>query len=164
MRGSVFWAFWLGSLIMNAAPRHPVDVLLILTDADRVLLALRDGTGYADGQWNLPSGKLELGEDAVSAVIRETREEIGVELAPDEPRMVATVHHRNAAGQARVGLGFCAAFDPARHGQPINAEPHKCAEIAWFPADDLPANTYSYTVACVEAYRNGEPLRLSGWS
>ena len=54
----------------GTAPRHPVDVFLLLTDVDRVLLALRSGTGYADGQWNLPSGKLEFGEDAISAVIR----------------------------------------------------------------------------------------------
>ncbi|MCA1702336.1 MAG: hypothetical protein LC808_03320 [Actinobacteria bacterium] len=39
-----------------------------------VLLALRDGTGYADGQWNLPSGKLEIGEDGVSALVREAAE------------------------------------------------------------------------------------------
>jgi len=103
---------------------HPVDVLLLLTGADRVLLALRAGTGYADGQWNLPSGKLELGEDALSAVIREAREEIWVQLATDEPRMAAVVHHRNAAGLARVGLIFAVAYDPGRHGEPVNAEPH----------------------------------------
>lgn len=40
---------------MTATPTHPVDVLLILTTGDQVLLALRDGTGYADGMWNLPS-------------------------------------------------------------------------------------------------------------
>ena len=31
----------------NVTPMHPVDVLLILTDAEHVLLALREGTGYA---------------------------------------------------------------------------------------------------------------------
>ena len=144
-------------------PTHPVDVLLILTDGDHVLLALRDGTNYADGQWNLPSGKLEVGEDAVTAVVRETGEEIGVRLRPDEPRMVATVHHRNTAGLARLGLVFAAAHDPARHGEPVNAEPHKCAKIEWFPADMLPTNTYPYTAACVAAWRDGAPLRLSGW-
>jgi len=138
-------------------------VLLILTDGDHVLLALRDGTGYADGQWNLPSGKLETGEDAVTALVRETGEEIGIDLRPDEPRMVATVHHRNMAGLARVGLVFTAPHDPTRHGEPVNAEPHKCAKIEWFPANMLPTNTYPYTAACVRAWRDGAPLRLSGW-
>ena len=139
-------------------------MLLILTDVDHVLLALRQGTGYADGQWNLPSGKLESGEDALSAVIREAREEIGVQLDTDQPRMVATVHHRNAAGLARVGVVFTVAYDPRRHGEPVNAEPHKCAKIAWMPADMLPSNTYPYTAACVRAFRDGRPFALSGWS
>lgn len=51
-----------------------------------------------------------------SAVIREAREEIGVRLTLDEPRMIATVHHRNTAGLARVGLLFTVPFDPHRHG------------------------------------------------
>jgi 8-oxo-dGTP diphosphatase len=144
-------------------PTHPVDVLLLLTDADRVLLALREGTGYADGQWNLPSGKVEYGEDAVSAVIREAAEEIGVRLGLDEPRMAAVVHHRNAAGHARVGLVFTAAHDPQRHGEPVNAEPHKCAKVEWFPVDLLPSNTYAYTAASVRAYRDARLLALSGW-
>lgn len=148
---------------MTAPALHPVDVLLILTNADHVLLALRQGTGYADGQWNLPSGKLETGEDAITAIIRETREEIGVHLAPHEPRLTATVHHRNTAGLGRVGLVFTTAYTPQRHHEPVNAEPHKCAKIEWFPSDQLPANTYPYTRAAVTAYRDRDPFRLSGW-
>jgi 8-oxo-dGTP diphosphatase len=148
---------------VTTPPLHPVDVLLLLTDGEHVLLALREGTGYADGQWNLPSGKLEHGEDAVSAVIREAREEIGVQLDSGEPRMVATVHHRNTAGHARVGLVFTVAYDVARHGEPVNAEPHKCAKIEWFPADIPPSNTYPYTAACVRAFRESQPFALSGW-
>jgi len=140
-----------------------MDVLLILTAGDQVPLALRDGTGYADGQWNLPSGKLEIGEDAITAVLRESAEEIGVRLHADEVRLVTTVHHRNPAGHARIGLVFTIEHDPDRHGEPVNAEPHKCAKIAWFPQDLLPTNTYPYTLTCVAAYRNREPLRLDGW-
>jgi 8-oxo-dGTP pyrophosphatase MutT (NUDIX family) len=149
---------------VTVPPTHPVDVLLLLTHADRVLLALRQGTGYADGQWNLPSGKLEHGEDAISGVVREAREEIGIRLDTAEPRMVTTVHHRNTAGHARIGLVFAVALDPARHGEPVNAEPHKCAKIDWFPADMLPSNTYPYTAACVRAFRDGVPFVLSGWT
>lgn len=148
----------------GAAPRHPIDVFLLLTDADRVLLALRAATGYADGQWNLPSGKLELGEDAISAVIRETREEIGLHLHADEPRLTAVVHHHPVAGIARVGLVFTVSFDRHRHDEPVNAEPHKCAQVTWFPSDQLPANTYPYSAAGIRAVRDNERLVLSGWS
>jgi 8-oxo-dGTP diphosphatase len=146
-----------------ATTTHPVDVLLLLSDGDRVLLSLREGTGYADGKWVLPSGKLEVGEDVVGAVLREAAEEVGLRLNREEVRLAATVHHRSRAGQGRVGLFFAAEYESTRHGEPVNSEPHKCAEIAWFPATDLPANTYPYAAAGVAAWLEGEPMRLSGW-
>lgn len=137
-----------------------VDVLILLVRDGQVLLARRANTGYADGEWNLPSGKLEAGEDLVTAVIRETREEIAIDLAREDVEMVATVHNRNPSGRARVGFFF-----RARHwdGEPRNAEPHKCTEIAWYPLDRLPANTVPYTRAGVELFRRGETFGLQGW-
>lgn len=143
---------------------HPVDVLLLLTRGDQVLLALRADTGYADGQWNLPSGKLERGEDALTGLVREAREEIGVRLEPAELRMATTVHRLNNSGIGRLGLAFTVEHEPTRHGEPVNAEPHKCAAIAWFPADALPPNTYPSSAVCVQAFRAGDPFVLSGWT
>ena len=148
---------------MTAAPFHPVDVFLLLIRADHVLLGLRAKTGYADGQWNLPSGKLESSEDVVSAVIREAREEVGIRLRPEKLRLAAVVHHLSSPTHARVGLAFTAAFEPGEHGEPTNAEPLKCAGIEWFPLGALPPNTTSFTAACVQAFLDGQPLRLSGW-
>jgi 8-oxo-dGTP diphosphatase len=139
-----------------------VDVLLLLVRDGHVLLALREGTGYADGMWNLPSGKLEADEDLVSALIREAREEVGIEIRPTEPVMVAAVHHRNPEGSGRVGFFFEVASRPEQ-GQPVNAEPWKCAEIAWSPLDHLPLNTYPYTTAGIDLYRRGLPFGLDGW-
>jgi 8-oxo-dGTP diphosphatase len=79
-------------------------------------------------------------------------------------RAVTVVHHRNAAGGARIGLVFAAAHQAGWHGEPVNAEPHKCSEIGWFPGDALPADTYPYTAAAVAAWRAGTPLYLSGWT
>jgi 8-oxo-dGTP pyrophosphatase MutT (NUDIX family) len=140
-----------------------VDVMLLLVRDGHVLLALREGTGYADGMWNLPSGKLEADEDLVSALIREAREEVGVEIRPTEPRMVAAVHHRNPEGSGRVGFFFEVTSLPAEQGEPVNAEPKKCAEIAWSPLDRLPLNTYPYTSAGIDLYRRGVPFGLDGW-
>jgi 8-oxo-dGTP diphosphatase len=137
-----------------------VDVLLVLVRDDHVLLALREGTGYADGQWNLPSGKLNDGEDLETALLRETHEEIGLQLHRDDVRMVTSVHYRNPEGAARVGFFFHA---PTWRDEPYNAEPHKCARIAWFPIDQLPANTVPYSRAGIEQFRRGEPFGLEGW-
>ncbi|MGV9613568.1 NUDIX domain-containing protein [Nocardia xishanensis] len=59
-------------------------------------------TGYADGQRNLPSGKLEDGEDVVDAVIRETHEEIGIQLDRDEVRLVSSTHYKAPEGHSRI--------------------------------------------------------------
>lgn len=140
-----------------------VDVMLILTRDDHVLLALREGTGYADGMWNLPSGKLEDGEHALDALIREAREEIGVTLHPDELRHTGVVHCRNPEGQGRLGLFFTAETNPARQGEPYNAEPDKCAKVAWYPLDLLPQNTVPYTTAGLDLYRTGASFTPLGW-
>ena len=148
---------------MSEAYLSPVDVLLILRHRDMVLLALREGTGYADGMWNLPSGKLEERERLVEALLREAREEIGIVLALHEVRTVASVQYLNEHGQTRVGFFFEAKANPHRQGQPYNAEPDKCARINWFPFDALPRTTVPYTLAGIELYLRGVPFGVCGW-
>jgi 8-oxo-dGTP diphosphatase len=140
-----------------------VDVMLILVRDDQVLLALRQGTGYADGMWNLPSGKLEDGEDAMSAVVREAHEEVGLHLDPDTLSLAGVVHCRNPEGQGRLGLFFATESDPATQGEPHNAEPHKCAKLTWYPLHLPPPNTVPYTTAGLTLYRTGETFATLGW-
>lgn len=134
--------------------RTIVDAMLILVRDGQVLLAQRQGTGYADGWWNLPSGHLEEGETIEEAVIREGFEEVGVRLTTGDLRFAHLCHFRNADEQARLGVFFEAR---TWAGEPVNAEPHKCAQIGWFPLDRLPPNTYPSTAAGVENYRQGSP-------
>lgn len=144
------------------AYRSMVDVHLILTRADgRVLLAERSGTGYADGLLNLPSGKLEAGEDVRSAVIREAREEVGILLAAQDTHCVSVLHHRSPEGEGRVGFFFAAT---RWQGDPVNAEPHKCAGLLWADPDDPPPTTIPYTAAGLRAFRAGQAFALHGWA
>lgn len=142
------------------AYRSYADVFLLLVRDGRVLLALRENTGYADGQWNLPSGKLEADEDLAAAAAREAREEVGLRLAPAGLRLVTVVHHRNPGEQPRLGF-FFAAEDWS--GEPRNAEPHKCGGLGWYPLDALPANTVPYTSAGVRQFLRGESYGRHGW-
>ena len=54
-----------------------------MLDGQRVLIAKRVPRGLNAGQWALPGGKLDPGEDAVTAALRELHEEAGLQLAPD---------------------------------------------------------------------------------
>jgi 8-oxo-dGTP pyrophosphatase MutT (NUDIX family) len=47
-----------------------------------VLIAKRVARGLNAGQWALPGGKLDPGEDAVTAALRELHEEAGLDIPP----------------------------------------------------------------------------------
>jgi len=143
--------------------RCTLDVFLLLTRQDHVLLALRQGTGFADGLWNVPSGKAESGESAVAAVIREAREEIGIRLSEHEITFAATVHCHNSDTDIRVGLFFQAAAKDSPLHVPYNAEPHKCAKIAWYPMTMLPATTMPYSALGVALYQRNTYFGTTGW-
>ncbi|MCQ8770224.1 (deoxy)nucleoside triphosphate pyrophosphohydrolase [Streptomyces sp. KLMMK] len=55
-----------------------------LFDGGRLLAARRSAPPELAGRWELPGGKLEPGESAEEALVRELREELGVEAEPLE--------------------------------------------------------------------------------
>ncbi|WP_328331003.1 MULTISPECIES: (deoxy)nucleoside triphosphate pyrophosphohydrolase [unclassified Streptomyces] len=55
-----------------------------LYDQGRLLAARRSAPPELAGRWELPGGKLEPGESAGQALVRELREELGVETEPLE--------------------------------------------------------------------------------
>lgn len=150
------------AIVVHPAPprRHAeiVDVHLILRRADdRVLLARRRGTGYADGLLNTPSGHVEDGEDVRRAVIREAYEEVGVTVDPDALRVALVMQHAAPGEDPRTGWFF-----EARRwrGEPVNREPAKCGGIGWYPLDALPDDMVAYCRAGVDAYRSGDRFVL----
>ena len=63
------------------APRVAVGAVIV--DEGRVLL-VRRGTEPMMGHWSLPGGLVELGEKLLDAVVREVKEETGLEVEPLE--------------------------------------------------------------------------------
>jgi 8-oxo-dGTP diphosphatase len=64
----------------SAAPRLVVGAALL--DAGRLLAARRSAPPQLAGRWELPGGKVEPGETPEEALVREVREELGVEAEP----------------------------------------------------------------------------------
>lgn len=143
--------------------RSALDVYLLLERNGSLLLALRDGTGYCDGMWNTPCGKVEEGEDAAAALVREANEEVGVELTADDLHLSGVVHCLTPENVSRVCLLFATTHDPARHGAPYNAEPAKCSGLAWYQPNALPPNTQPITAAGIHLYANGASYAALGW-
>lgn len=143
------------------ADRHLIDVHVLLVDDGNVLLSRRRDTNPAfDGQWHLPSGKLDAGESALHAAAREAEEEVGVLIQPADLRHVHTIHVNGSGPEPRLGLFF-----EARRwiGQPTNREPDKCSGVRWFPLDALPDQLIDYPATGINAYREGLSFSLRGW-
>lgn len=111
-------------------------VYLILRRGDELLLMRRQGSGYYDGWYSVPAGHLDAGELPTECLIRETQEELGIQLhAPDlklEHVMYRTKHDDTGD---RLDIFFST---KVWTGQPTIQEPHKCDDVRWFPLNALP--------------------------
>ncbi|MEO3867973.1 NUDIX domain-containing protein [Nonomuraea sp. B12E4] len=121
-----------------------------------VLLGRRSGTGYGDGLWHLPAGHLEAGESVAGAAVREAKEELGVTIDPAHLTLVHVMHR----APERLGLFFSTG---TWAGEPYNAEPDKCSELAWWPMNALPPDMIDYPAAAIAHILDRVPLALHGW-
>ena len=80
-----------------------VAVGLILRPDGFLLLGNRPAGKPYEGWWELPGGKLEPGEDALQALSRELREELGIVVTEATP----WVTHVHVYPHATVRLAFC---------------------------------------------------------
>lgn len=74
---------------------HPATVLVaaaILIERGRVLLTQRKSGTHLAGAWEFPGGKVEPGEDPRDALVRELREETGVDIVAGD--IVEVTFHR----------------------------------------------------------------------
>lgn len=115
-----------------------VDLLLerrnSTTGKTEILMMLAE---YLDNQYDLPGGHLEPGEDLYEAMIREAKEEVGIELEGKDMQIVHIYHHFK-----KDMLKFV--FRVKKFKNEIqNLEPEKCKELKWVDIENLPNNTIS---------------------
>lgn len=133
-------------------------VHLFLLRDDEVLLSRRYNTGYEDGNYSVVAGHLNGDEQVKAAMIREAREEVGIEIAPRDLQVVGVMHRRS--DDERIDW-----FLTARSwsGRIVNTEPEKCDRLAWFDVDALPENVIPYVRRALENYRQARWFDSFGW-
>ncbi len=108
----------------------------------KLLLLERANTGYLDGCYTLPGGHLNKGESLLAAARREACEEVGLELLELEPCCVLPFR----GGVNMVFQSY------TWSGKPVNAEPHRCSEVAWFIKDKLPDTAVPWLTKAIELH------------
>ena len=100
----------------------------VLIERGRVLLSQRKAGSHLAGLWELPGGKVEPGEPPKAALVRELREELGIEVLVGDPFEVT--FHRY--GPTQVLILF---FSVTRTA----GEPHAqdVADVKWASLQDL---------------------------
>lgn len=117
-----------------------VFVSAILHDGKGKLMMAKRGGQARDrhGEWEFGGGSLEEGETLEEALIRETREELSVELT--DIQQLYTHDFVRESG-TWIGVFYLCRVNPE---QVLIAEP-VYDEIGWFDPDDLPEPTFEIT-------------------
>lgn len=139
-------------------PTYPVAVHVFLLQGEEVLLLRRLNTGYEDGKLSVVAGHVEPGETVTQAAIRETREEVGLELSPDLVQVVGVMHRKSEDERIDFFLSY-------RVGRevPRNLEGEKCSELVWAAVSRLPGDTIPYIRAALENFAAGRWFQEFGW-
>jgi len=123
------------------------------SDTSRILLTRRSVRTY-QGYWCLPGGHIELNETARQAIIREAKEETGIDLKPtffgyfDEIIPERKIH--------AVVLAFVSSWDGEIH--PGAGE---VAEYGWFSPDEALSLPLAFDhKSIIEAYFNADRHQL----
>ncbi len=103
-----------------------------------MLLSMRHAPGVAglDGKWELPGGKIEFGEIPDEALVREIREEIGMEIRP--MRLLPYLHTNVWEYDHLVQQVTLAAYECEL--VPGN-EPPISSDVRWFDIDSIDFST-----------------------
>jgi len=119
----------------------------LIVEAGKVLLLLRRKSPEA-GFWSLPGGRVEFMERVEDALVRELKEELGIE-ASVESLVCVTNHIVQTENAHWVSPVYVVRV---MSGIPQNCEPEKTAAVEWFALSELPENLSLAAKSALKAY------------
>ena len=137
-----------------------IYTLGILEKDSKLLFLLRQNTKFFSGYYGLMGGKIEEHESITDSLIREAQEEIGITITKNNLRFAHCLSFKNETNEEILALIFkITDWD----GEPINKEPNKCAELAWFSPNELPNNIIPRHRQIIEMVQNTVLYSENGW-
>ncbi len=133
----------------------------ILEKRGKILVTRRVNTGYEDGKYAVPSGKVDPGETFTDAVVREAKEELNIVINPQYLQSVHIMHRRKDNGEEWLDHYFLA---KKWGGMLKNNEPHKCDDLCWCSKKKLHEPMITHvTFALQQIYLKKKCYSEYGW-
>ncbi len=132
--------------------------------APAVLLTRISAQGFHTGQWALPGGGVEHAEAPLDAVVREVREETGLEAEVGEVLAVGDVAVRGTAPSGRheefhsVGIVYAARVPEGSQAQLVE-QGGTADAVAWVPIEDVENGSVEVLDLVRDALAAGGPRR-----
>lgn len=142
------------------AERKTIQVVgaAIIDDDGKVLCAQR-GYGPLKGKWEFPGGKIEKDENAIQALIREIKEELGIVVEVKE--LIDENYHEYDKSNINLQVYRCkyvsGNINDTEHQTLKWVEGKKLNELDWADADKPIVETY---IDSLPRYIDGEPIRF----
>jgi len=132
--------------------RNPAPVAMAVIEHERQLVLIRRSEAPLAGYWAPPAGYVETGESVPEAVIREAREECGLDIVLDELSGVYS--------QADVDVLIIAYRAHSTGGRLIAGDDASEAEL--FTAGKMPAQTAPEAGTATDRWLHGVILDVTG--
>ncbi|MDD5145236.1 MAG: NUDIX domain-containing protein [Candidatus Pacebacteria bacterium] len=126
------------------------SVYLVLIRDNKILLSRRYNTGYFDGNYSFPAGHIDGNETLKQGLVREVKEEIGVDLESNDLELIH-VMDRKIPDDERLDFFF---RTKKYLGEPKIMETNKCDDLSWFELNNLPQNIIPYIKQAIDSILN----------
>lgn len=117
---------------------QPFVSVASLLERDGKILFAKQGQGQARGLWDLPAGWVDLGEDLLAAVIRETKEETGLTFTPTGIVGIYSYVKRSKIRLGGILQPVCCTFRGTYTGKVV-CDGAEVLEHQWFTAEEIDA-------------------------
>ncbi|MBF2056011.1 MAG: 8-oxo-dGTP diphosphatase MutT [Cyanobacterium sp. T60_A2020_053] len=109
-------------------PQKRISVAVIIDDSHNILIDQRPPHDSMGGYWEFPGGKIEEGETPEDCVIREIKEELGVDIVIDSHLM--DINHNYPEFTLTLMVFKC-------HIIAGNPQPLESVEVRWVTPSEL---------------------------
>ena len=115
----------------KSRPEYQIAIAVIVKK-DRVLITKRKNEGLLGGLWEFPGGKIEIGETAQEACVREAKEEVNLNVEVYEP--IKTLSHGYTHFKVNLSVFLCRYISGrVKLNSPVDHQWVKISQIDRYP-------------------------------